>query len=182
MSHKTDYPTEIPSETDEADHVTRGADGFARSLRVAAFLPLVLLSGVVVGRVGLFDDGSTPAESASHSSSLVVDSRTPSLDQLPDTGHRKHHQKAGDKLSDEPTSEATPSEAASPTQAPPSTPTSSPSTPSSSPSPTKSPTKSPSPSPTPTPEDARQQCVDEGVNPLDLDAMAECIAAILHGG
>jgi hypothetical protein len=53
----------------------------------------------------------------------------------------------------------------------------------SAPSPTKKPTKKPSPtsspSPTPTPEEAREQCIANGVNALNIAALAACIADMM---
>jgi hypothetical protein len=48
--------------------------------------------------------------------------------------------------------------------------------------PTKTPTPNPSPSPTPTPEEARERCVEEGVNVLDRAALAACIADLMDPG
>jgi hypothetical protein len=45
--------------------------------------------------------------------------------------------------------------------------------------PTKSPTHTPSPSPTPTPDEARQQCIEDGVSVLDIAALAACIADLM---
>lgn len=49
------------------------------------------------------------------------------------------------------------------------------------PPPTKNPTKKPTqtPSPTPTPDEAREQCIEDGVNVLNIAAMAACIADMM---
>jgi hypothetical protein len=53
------------------------------------------------------------------------------------------------------------------------------------PPPTKNPTKkptpsqTPSPSPTPTPDEAREQCIENGVSVLDITALAACIADLM---
>lgn len=45
--------------------------------------------------------------------------------------------------------------------------------------PTKKPTPNPTPTPTPTPGEARDACVEAGVNVLDVAALAKCIADML---
>jgi len=50
------------------------------------------------------------------------------------------------------------------------------------PGPTKKPTKNPAPpSPTPTPDEAREQCIEDGVSVLNIAALAACIADLMDG-
>lgn len=160
-------------------HAGKGVAGLAVAWKVAAFLPLVLTGAVLAGRIDLGTDDSAPTPSAN---SLIA-ARTPGA--LQDRDNRPADDGKGDRkkrdkprASDEPTDEDT----GLPTLASPSSsPLPDPDPTSPTKSPTKSPNHSPSPSPTdtPTPEEAAEACEEAGVNPLDLEAMAECVADML---
>jgi hypothetical protein len=156
-----------------------GVAGLAVAWKVAAFLPLVLTGALLAGRIDLGDD-SGPAPSANTS---VVDTSTPDpygegYRERDRTDDAQGDRKKKDKASESPTAEETSAfpvltpTSADPTPDDPSSPTK---------SPTRSPSQSPSPSDTPTPEEAREACEEAGVNPLDLDAMADCISDMLDG-
>jgi cell division septation protein DedD len=155
----------------------KGVAGLAAAWKVAVFLPLVLTGAVLAGRVDLGSDGPDTTPSASQQ---IVNDRTPSAletdaTDTSDKGDRKQGKRDRQRASDSPTSATSDPTTSSPSASPDPDPT----TPQPTKSPTKSPTKGPSPSPTPTPDEAEDMCREEGVNPLDLAAMAACVAEML---
>lgn len=181
MTRERTTSTRNPRET--ATEPDKGVAGLAIAWKVAAFLPLVLTGAVLAGRIDL---GGDPATTSSPSANQVVtDSRTQTFDELDKNDRKSDRKRDRDEKADEqsptdaPTSEAT---SAPPTLSPSNTPTADPTQPDPTKPPTKSPTKTPTPSDTPTPDEAEDMCREAGVNPLDLAAMADCIAEILGGG
>ena len=155
----------------------KGVAGLAAAWKVAVFLPLVLTGALLAGRVDLGSDGPNTTPSASQQ---IVTDRTPGAletddAETTDKGDRKQGKRDRKRPSDSPTSATSDPTTSSPS------PDSDPTTPQPTKSPTKSPTKGPSPSPTdtPTPDEAEDMCREEGVNPLDLAAMAACVAEML---
>ncbi len=160
-----------------------GVAGLTVAWRVALFLPLVLTGALLAGRIDLGGDNPATEPTAQQ----VIDEGTPGA-QLPETGKDKGKGKndKGDKpKSEDPTTSESPTAEAtdSPTSEATGTPDPDPTTPQPTKSPTKSPTKTPTQTPTdpPTPDEAEDMCREAGVNPLDLVAMAACIAEILGG-
>jgi hypothetical protein len=181
MTRERTTSTRNPRET--ATEPGKGVAGLAIAWKVAAFLPLVLTGAVLAGRIDLGDDPATTSSPSANQ--VVIDSRTPNLEELDHKNRKSDRKRDRDKKTDgpsptdAPTSEAT---SAPPTLSPSKTPTADPTRPDPTKSPTKSPTKTPTPSETPTPGEAEDMCREAGVNPLDLPAMADCIAKILGGG
>jgi outer membrane biosynthesis protein TonB len=135
--------------------------------KVCAFVPMLLLCAAMIVRVaGDQSDADTPEAVTGEDTSAVYSSPTGPAPVLTKADRSKKRQAA--KSSESPTSD--PSTTA-PTE----------SGPSPKPSKSPSPTKEPSPSPTPTPEEARERCLEEGNNPADLGALAECIADKMGG-
>lgn len=162
------------------EHVARGVAGMALAWKVAAFLPLVMLGALMVGRIDL--NGSDPEPTSSDPAPIVKDTSSPD-DRAPHDKKRDREPAKTQKTdpSESPSALETIADVFPTSSSSSSSPTREPD--SSSPSPSHAPTKSPSPSPTstPTPEEAEDMCRESGVDPLDLDAMAECINDMLDG-
>jgi hypothetical protein len=151
----------------------------SKAWKICACLPLVLLCGVLMVKAVDRLSTSEPAAEATVQQPVNVAEVGQERTLAPHAKQRKKRKAAAERTSDAPTSSAPSSSAPSPQeQRPDPTRTSSPSgTPT---SPSSSPTTKP-PAPTPTPEEAREACKAAGVNPLDVGAMAECIAESLGG-
>lgn len=134
--------------------------------KVCAFVPMVLLFAAMIVRVaGDQSDADTP-EAVRGDDLSAFDSRSTGPNPILTTPSRSVKGGAA-KSSESPT--AKPS-ATTPTEATPSAD-----------KPTRSPSPTKEPSPAPTPEEARERCIEEGSNPADIIALAECIADKMGG-
>jgi hypothetical protein len=129
--------------------------------KVCAFLPLALLCTAMVVQAAADRGNSGSREAARGADTSAISSSSAGPTPILTTADRAKKRHAA---------KSTPSPSASPSSATPAPASDTPS-----PKPTKSPSTT-SPSPAPTPEEARQRCLAEGSNPMDLGALAECIA------
>lgn len=150
--------------------------------RAVAAVPLIIV--MVLGCVQLV--GSlAPTKAPSSASADFVERVGSVADTRRVTAADKPARKKAKKAAEKPSPSATPTTTSpsSPTSPQTSDPTLPPAT--SQPDPTRTPSPSPSapgtPSDNPTPEEARDMCEEAGVNPLDLAAMAACIASKMGG-
>ena len=186
-------PMSRGSDTSEAPRhravpVAPGAEGaVAPSLiwKVCAVLPLVLLCVLMSVKVAGSFGGSDSKEASQVQDPGVTG--TPAAPTPSETATQSEAEKTRELLSGAPTQSELPNDALS--SEPAAIPDSGFAMPpgdidqTATPQPTKKPTKSPthtsSPSPTPTPDEARQQCIEEGVSVLDIAALAACIADLM---
>lgn len=143
-----------------------GKMSWSLAWKVCAFVPMVLLCAAMIVRVaGGQSDADTPEAVRGDDTSAISSSTTGPTPILTTADRSKKRQAA--KSSESPTAKLS---STAPTESSPS-----PDKPTKSPSPTKQPTS------TPTPEEAREQCLEEGSNPADVAALAECIADKMGG-
>lgn len=143
-----------------------GKMSWSLAWKVCAFVPMVLLLASMIVRVaGDESDADTPEGARGDDTSAFSPLTAGSNPIL--TSPSRSMKRGAAKSSGAPTAE--------PVTTAPTEPTLSRDKPTKSPSPTKEPAS------TPTPEEARERCLEEGKNPANIVAFAECIADKMGG-